>query len=411
MKSLSLILLALCVLAPSAVVAQTTGVPQTRTYTYGGAPVSIPLSGTGLSAVVEVLVPDNLVISNVTAQVQVTYPSVGELKAYLYSARGTRTVLVDENCGRLANINTTFDDAAQSKFSDFCPAEAGRGPFRANQPLANSKGENSAGYWGIVVQNTKSNSTPGTIQGFSVTITGVPITTPTFTSSSIVNSASGVGSVIAPGELVSIYGLALGPQTGVQGNPIIPGTSLGGTTVTINGNLVPILYSSYYQVNIQVPYSIAPGTAQIKVQGPSGVATTTSVDVIATAPGFFTAQNNGRGQILAVNQNGTVNSATNPVPAGSYIALYAGGLGAVTPTIFEGNIAPLRPLSTVNLPVSVVVGDLSAPVAYAGLAPGYIGLYQLNVQVPSTTAAGSVRVLLVMPNGFSSQSGAFIYVQ
>jgi uncharacterized protein (TIGR03437 family) len=361
--------------------------------------------------VAEIYVPDNVIISNVTVQLQVTYPSVGDLKVYLYSARGTRTVLLSENCGRLGNVNTTFDDTAQTKFSDFCPVEAGRGPFRANEPLANSKGEDAGGYWDVVVQNTGSNSTTGTIQAFSVTITGVPITTPTFTSASIVNSASAVGGVIAPGELVSIFGLALGPQTGVQANPTNPGTSLGGTTVTINGTAVPILYSSYSQVNFQVPYSVAPGTAQIRVQGPSGSTGSIGIDVLSSAVGLFTTQTNGRGQVLALNQNGTVNSVSNPAPAGSYVALYAEGLGAVTPAVKEGTIAPTQPLSTVNAPVTVVIGGLSAPVAYAGLAPGFIGLYQLNVQVPSTTPSGAVRVFVVMPNGFSSQSGTTLYVQ
>lgn len=391
--------------------AQTGSQPQTNTYTYSGTPISIPPPGTGVTAVAEINVPDNLVISAVTAQVQIGYPRVGDLKLFLYSARGTRTILLNNDCGNLANVNTSFSDTAQSKFSDFCPVEAGRGPFRADEPLANSKGEDSAGNWDLVVQNTGNNSNAGTIQAFSLTITGTPITTPTFTSAGIVNSASGVGGVIAPGELVSIFGLALGPQTGVQANASNMGTTLGGTTVTINGTAVPILYSSYYQVNIQVPYSITSGTAQLQVQGPGGSAGTLAIDVLSSAVGLFTAQTNGRGPVLAVNQNGTVNSASNPAPAGSYISLYASGLGGVTPAVATGTVTPSKPLSTVNVPVTVVIGGLSAPVTFAGLAPGYVGLYQINAQVPSTTPSGLVRVFVVMPNGFSSQNAAFLYVQ
>ncbi len=400
-----------CLLAPMTVIdAQTTG-PQTKTYTYTGAPISIPPSGTGVSAVAEISVPDNLVISSVTAQVQITYPMVGDLKIALFSAQGTRTVLVGNNCGKLANVNTTFDDTATSKFSDFCPVEAGRGPFRPDEPLANSKGEDSAGYWDLVVQNTGSNTATGSITSFSLTITGTPITTPIFTSGSIVNSASAIGGAIAPGELVSIFGLALGPQTGVQPAGTNPVTSLGGTTVTVNGTPVPILYSSYYQVNIQIPYSITSGTAKIQVQGPSGSTGSLSIDVLPSAAGLFTSQTNGRGPVLAVNQDGTVNSASNPAPAGSYVALYATGLGAVTPAVTEGVLAPTQPLSQVNSPVTVVIAGLSAPVAFAGLAPGFTGLYQINVQVPSTTPSGLVRVFIVMPNGYSSQGGVFLHVQ
>jgi uncharacterized protein (TIGR03437 family) len=364
-----------------------------------------------VSAVAEISVPDSVVISSVTAQVQIAYPAVGDLKIALFSANGTRTVLLSNDCGNLANVNTTFDDTAPTKFSSFCPVEPGRGPFRADEPLANSKGENSAGYWDLVVQNTGSNTNTGTIQAFSLTITGTPITTPTFTSGSIVNSASGVGGLIAPGELVTIFGLALGPQTGVQpGAGALP-TTLGGTTVTINGTAVPILYSSYYQVNVQIPFSVPAGSARLQVQGPSGSTGTLSVDVLSSAAGLFTSQTNGRGPALAVNQDGTVNSASNPASRGSYVSLFATGLGAVTPAVSEGQITPGTPLSNTNAAVTAVIAGLTAPVQFAGLAPGYVGLYQINVQVPATAASGADRVFLVMPNGFSSQPGVFIYVQ
>src|SRR5881392_3676861 len=103
---------------------------QTATYSYAGAPIPILPSTAGVSAVAEIYVPTNLIITNVTAQIQITYPTIGDLRVYLYSANGTRTILLQNDCGKLANVNTTSDDTAQSKFSDFCPVEAGRGPFR-----------------------------------------------------------------------------------------------------------------------------------------------------------------------------------------------------------------------------------------------------------------------------------------
>ena len=188
-------------------------------------------------------------------------------------------------------------------------------------------------------------------------------------------------------------------------------TNLGGTSVTVNGNQVPILFSSYNQVNFQVPYSLSSRTAQIQVQGPSGSSSTVTVDVLSSAVGLFTSQTNGRGPVLALNQNGSVNSISNPAAAGSYISLYATGLGAVTPAVMEGTIASSTNLSNVSSPPSVIIGGLTAPVYFAGLAPGYSGLYQLNVQIPPTTPTGPARVFVVMPNGYSSQSGVFLYVQ
>jgi uncharacterized protein (TIGR03437 family) len=383
----------------------------TTTYTYSGSPIGIPTANTGVSAVAQIYVPDNLTISSVTAQVQVTYPNAADLQVYLFSAEGTRTVLLQNNCGNLANINTTFDDNAQTMFSSYCPVEAGRGPFKPNQPLANSKGQDAAGYWDLVVNNTNSSTNTGTIQAFSLTITGTAITTPTFTAGSVVNSASLAGGVIAPGEVVSIFGFSLGPQTGVSSGSTL-GTSLSGTTVNVNGTPAPILYASYNQVNFQVPYTVSAGTtAQIQVQSSTGTSANVNVDVLSSAAGLFTNQSNGQGQVLAVNQDGTVNSSSNPAAPGSYVSLYADGLGPLSETFNAGTAAPTNSLVTLSGQVTAIIGGLSAPVQFAGLAPGYVGLYQINVRIPATITAGTHRVFIILPNGYSSQPGVYITVQ
>jgi uncharacterized protein (TIGR03437 family) len=361
--------------------------------------------------VAQIYVPDNTTIQSVTAQVQITYPNVGDLQVYLFSAQGTRTILLQNNCNNLANINTTFDDSAQTSFSSFCPVEAGRGPFKGNEPLANSKGENAAGYWDLVVTNTKSNSNTGTIQAFSLTITGNTITTPSFNAGSVVNSASLVGGAIAPGEIVSIYGFSLGPQTGVAGSST-PGTSLSGTTVNVNGTPAPILYASYNQINFQAPYTLTPGsTATIQVQSSTGTSGNVSVDVLSSIAGLFTNQSNGQGQALAINQDGTVNSTSNPAAPGSYVSLYADGLGALSAMATAGQPTPTSPLNSLSGTLAVIIGGLSAPVQFAGLAPGFVGLYQINVQIPATTTAGSHRVFVIPPSGLSSQPGVYLTVQ
>jgi adhesin/invasin len=212
--------------------------------------------------------------------------------------------------------------------------------------------------------------------------------------------------------LITIFGVALGPQQGAAADPAHLPTSLAGTTVTFDGTPVPILYASYYQINVQVPFSLTPGaTTQVKVQSTGGATGNVAMDVLSSAVGLFTAQSNGAGQVLAVNVDGTVNSASAPAAAGSYISLYATGLGAVTPPVNTGTPAPSSPLSTVNGTIAVVVGGLSAPVTFAGLAPGFTGLYQINIQLPSTLASGRRRVFIVAPNGYASQSGAFIQVR
>lgn len=385
--------------------------PQTVTFSYSGSQLSILRSSAETPTVAEIYVPTAITVNSVTAQLQIDYANVGDLTVYLFSARGTRSILLNNDCGSLLNINTTFDDTAQSKYSDFCPLEAGRGPFRPDQPLANSKGEISAGYWDLVVQNTKSQNS-GLLRSFSLTLTGTPVTQPNFTADAVVNSASLDGGIVAPGELISIYGVALGPQNGVQAGSGNAPTSLGGTTVTFDGQPAPILYSSFYQLNVQAPYTLVPGTTtQIKIQAPGGATSSIGVDVIASVAGLFTAQTNGRDQLLAINQDGTPNSSSKPAAAGSIISFYATGLGAVSPAVAAGRPAPTSPLSNLTGGLGVVIGGLSSAVSFAGLAPGYAGLYQINAQIPPTTLPGARNVFVVAPNGYSSQGRTFIYVK
>ncbi len=388
------------------------GAPQTLTYSYKGAALSIPVNSTNVQAVAEIYVPTALTVSSVTAQVQVDYPNISDLTVYLFSANGTRTILLNNDCAGLANIDTAFDDKGPAKFSDVCPKEVGRGPFRPNEPLSNSVGELSAGYWNLVVRNTKSDRNSGLLRAFSISITGTPITTPTFTADAVVNNASLEGGVVAPGELVSIYGVALGPLQGVQSNGGTLPNSLGGTSVTFDGVPAPILYASAYQLNVQVPFTLIPGTrSRVQIKTSAGAAGSVLVDVLSSVAGLYTVSSNGRGQILALNQDGKQNSTANPAPPGSFVSLYATGLGAVTPATNAGFIAPTSPLSTVTRGVTVIIAGLPAVVSYAGLARGYTGLYQINVQIPPGTASGTRLVFVGSPNGYPSQSRAFIAVQ
>jgi uncharacterized protein (TIGR03437 family) len=124
------------------------------------------------------------------------------------------------------------------------------------------------------------------------------------------------------------------------------------------------------------------------------------VDVLSSVTGLFTAQTNGSRQVLAINQDGTTNSASNGAATGSFVSLLGAGLGAVTPPVNTGVAAPSTPLSTLNGGVAVVVGGLTAPVLFAGLAPGYIGLYQIIS-----------RCRQPYLNGFSSQPRVFLQVK
>ena len=381
---------------------------ETVTYSYNGNPLPIFADSADIISVANIFVPRALRISKVTAKVQVEFDGVGDLNVFLYSAALTRTRLLERNCGSLRNIDTTFDDAATNRFSSACPA-AGAGPFQGNEPLANSRDQSSLGVWSLGVENNGSQKI-GWLLGFSVTITGTRIATPTITRETVVNNASfRFGGTVAPGEMVSIYGVALGPAAGVAATGGNFPTSLGGTTVLVNGAPAPIAYASYFRVDVQLPFSLS-GTASIQVNAANQSSPTVTVDVYNARPGLYTNDAAGTGSIKAVNQDGTLNSKSRPAAKGSIITVYASGLGITTPPVAAGQVTPSNPLSSTAQTVAASIGGVPCMVTFAGLAPGLVGIYQLNIMVEPSVASGT-RELTIAVGGVSSQESAFIEVQ
>ncbi len=197
------------------------------------------------------------------------------------------------------------------------------------------------------------------------------------TGAAVSNAASGNATAVAPGSLVSLYGSNLAASTATANSFPIP-TSLGGATVSANGINAPLLYASPVQINAQIPFEVAPGAASLSVAVNGQTTATVSINIETSAPGLF-LQN---GTAAVVNQNGFVNSPTQPAAAGTVIAAYITGAGAVGPSGVTGGAAPSNPLSRVTENVTATIGSLPASVQFAGLAPGFAGLYQVNIQVP-----------------------------
>jgi len=125
-----------------------------------------------------------------------------------------------------------------------------------------------------------------------------------------------------------------------------------------------------------------------------------SVTVQSVAPGLFLGSGE---QAAALNQDGSANGPSNPAGVGSVIAVFMTGLGPVDHAVGTGAAASANPLSQVTGTVSAVIGAQSAQVAFAGLAPGFAGLYQVNVRVPQV-GAGS-QPLVISVNGVAGNSG------
>ncbi len=389
---------------------------QTVTYTYNGMGLPIFPNDWDVWAFANIYVPKSFTISKVTVAVQVQFSGVGALNVYLWSPQGTRTKLLERNCGNLANIDTTFDDGAATMFANSCPGAPG-GSYRGNQPLANSNGQNAFGYWQIGVENN-GNSNTGLLTAASITITGTSYTPPAIGPRSIVSLATLENETVAPGDQILIFGTSLGPVDGVRADATqqLP-TSLGQTTVTFDGTAVPLFYASNNIVAIQAPFTLNAGsTARIQVSTPSGSSASIPLTVVPTKPGILTYDSGGHGQARAINQNGSRNgngsliSPEEPAPSGTYISLFATGLGALDPPLAAGTPPPPSPLSNTVALVTATIAGRSATVAFAGAAPGLTGVYQVNVLVPADTPSGTVPVTLTAA-GASSQPAVTIEIK
>jgi uncharacterized protein (TIGR03437 family) len=216
-----------------------------------------------------------------------------------------------------------------------------------------------------------------------------------------VNAAS-YAAALAPGSIVSIFGASMAQSSAANTGVPLP-LFLADVRVTVGGLAAPLYYVSPSQINAQIPFEIPPGPAEIQVVSTNGVAKQ-AVQVAATAPGIFTlnAEGTGPGAILHGATYRLV-TAAEPAAPGEIVSIYCTGLGAVGPAGTTGAVPPSPPPQAVSVPQVWIAGV--ARVTYAGLAPGFAGLYQVNAEVPPGTAAG-LQSLIIASGGASSNAVA-----
>jgi uncharacterized protein (TIGR03437 family) len=213
----------------------------------------------------------------------------------------------------------------------------------------------------------------------------------------VASSANNVSSgTIAPGELLSLYGSGIGPQS-PAGGVVVGGaftTSLSGYQVLFNGVPAPLLYAGPNQFNVVAPAAIAnQQTADIEILGAPAPVSFPKVFVAVARPQIFSQERTFVPQFsnvtetaiyaIAYNQDGTLNNDTNPAPRDSVVTLWATGTGLADNPLPDGAISTSA--AVVNLPVVVSTAS-GAPleVSYAGQAPGAIqGLTQINFRIPA----------------------------
>jgi uncharacterized protein (TIGR03437 family) len=224
-------------------------------------------------------------------------------------------------------------------------------------------------------------------------------TRPIVPAAALVSAASGRGP-LAPGSLVSIYGQWLAAAT-CSATALPLSASLGGASVLVGGKPLPLVYVSAAQINAQLPADVPAGRASASVTCGGLLSDSIDFDVVASAPALFQVGQN-RGAIL--NQDYSLNTADKPAARGSAVIIYATGQGQVTPAVTDGEPAGADPLSVTPTNPTVTIGGVAAPVLFSGLAPGFVGLWQVNATVPATAPTGSsVPVRLTMGSVASSE--------
>jgi uncharacterized protein (TIGR03437 family) len=223
--------------------------------------------------------------------------------------------------------------------------------------------------------------------------------------SSVVNAADFSGAV-APGGLISVFGAQLSPVNLATSEVPLP-TALADSCLSVNGQPVPVLFVSPNQMNAQMPFE-AVGNVTMILRTPGGTSDNYNLQVLPNAPSVFrtgAAGPNTNIPTVVRNDDGQLVTDSHPIHRKDKTALviYLTGLGPTTPAVPTGMPAPLSPLATALTRPSITLGGVQLQLLYFGLAPGLVGVNQINVEVPGNVPDG-LSVPLVIGQGPSSTS-------
>ena len=244
-----------------------------------------------------------------------------------------------------------------------------------------------------------------------VLATGPPVT---YYQGVLDNALFKVGDALAPGGIVALFGeqLTAGAVTQAAALPLT--STLGGASVFVNNQPAPVYYVSAGQIDFLIPYATPSGDAVVRVDRDGQRGNSVSVKIAATAPRLLRlgladyANAVLSDPVLTFPIPPTPGISSRPAKAGvDVVVFYALGLGQTNPPAADGQAA----VQAQTAPVNVVFGEsllpgtgFSADPAYAGLTPGFVGLYQINVLVPASSPRGdAVSVYLDMSGVFSNR--------
>lgn len=214
---------------------------------------------------------------------------------------------------------------------------------------------------------------------------------PVYSAASIVNAATNEPGPLAPLALVSLYGKDLAFNTRAittedVRNGILPTSLIGtGVSVSIDNVAVPILFVSPNQINFLVPGNIRTGRRLLRLYTNGRSGPEVEVVIAESSPGLFSVD---AVTVIATRADGSLVTPASPAAPGDILVIYAAGLGTTLP-IVSGLIIPnsAAPISA-RADFAVLLNDVRLPdseILYAGLTPGFAGLYQINCRLPRDT--------------------------
>jgi uncharacterized protein (TIGR03437 family) len=221
----------------------------------------------------------------------------------------------------------------------------------------------------------------------------------------LVNAASySAEAACSPGGMAALFGLGFTRTPGAGASVVPLATTSNGVRVKVNDVYAPLYFVSTRQVNFQCPALPAGTTLQVRLENQFDISNPVSTVMQEATPAIFTLDGSGQGQgaILIAGTSKVAMTRTAPVdsqPArpGDYIVIYAHGLGPVDNPVAPGQKALANPLSRVTSQLRVRVGEVFPEIAFAGLAPDFVGLYQINLQIPlDAPVGGAVPVTILV---------------
>ena len=310
---------------------------------------------------------------------------------------------VSINTGLGSGANSVTDaDGIGNIYRAVDVSSLGAGALTAMQGLL----ANPAGFY--INLHTTTNA-GGAVRG---QLAAAALNAPVIYQNGMMNNASYnlAGGTVAPGSIAAIFGTDLtngGLCLSYQGcNPKLDAgkvaTSMGGTTVTVNGVKAPIYYVMPGQIGFQVPVDVTGSSASVVVTAEGLASAAQTMALESAAPGIFSATGDGRGAGAMTHTNGFLVTAQNPAARGETLVLYATGLGATNPALATGAF-PTTLTRTVAQPV-VTVGGVPAQIVFSGLSGCCVGLNQVNFTIPAGSPTGNAVPVIVSVNGKQSNS-------